>query len=258
MIKNLFFEVKNKFKTDGFFALVGATLRYVFRYKEGSAYRKMLKLDSNKDRFDRIYQRNFWRSRESGSGEGSELAYTQNLRKFLLRIIQEHEIHSIVDAPCGDFNWMKEVLPRVDVKYYGFDIVDSVIKENKQQYSSEKIEFGVADICIDKLPDCDLLIVRDCLFHLSFEDIDRFLRNITDLEYKYLLTTSYFVEEDFVNEDVHTGDFRLINLFDKPFRFGNTTVMDRVDDYPEGYPIKREVVLFRKEDVPLSMDAPRE
>ncbi|MEM6824080.1 MAG: hypothetical protein AAF566_03120, partial [Pseudomonadota bacterium] len=75
-------------------------------------------------------------------------------------------------------------------------------------------------------------------------------RNIARVNYKYLLTTTNTVGAEFENSDITTGDFRRIALFKPPFSVAPTAVLDRVDDYPEGYPIAREMILLRKADVP--------
>lgn len=231
-----------------------AVSRSFDRKKRRNEYKRMLELSSNQDRFSQIYEKKLWKSNESESGEGSEVKYTERLRHALPALISNYNINAIVDAPCGDFNWMKFVLPKVEtVSYYGFDIVEKVIASNNKNYSTEKVHFDVADICKDHLPDCDLLIVRDCLFHLSYNDVERFLINIKNVNYKYLLTSTHIVDADVQNRDIETGDFRLIDLYKPPFNFDSKHVLQSIDDYPEGYATKKQVVLIKKENVPLSL-----
>ncbi len=243
----------SKMKRDSALETLGAVVRYVGVLRKRSAYRSMLQRPSYRDRFAQIYAQRLWHSQESGSGQGSEIAYTEKLRKWLPKLVSQYNIKSVVDAPCGDFNWMRLVLPRLGVSYRGFDIVDGVIQRNISKYGSDRVEFSVADICADPLPDCNLLIVRDCLFHLSFAEIDRFLGNIDRTNYQYLLTTTHIVDRGFENTDISSGDFRLIDLFAPPFRFAVDAVLEQLDDFPEGYEIKRKMVLFKKEDVPTRL-----
>ena len=214
----------------------------------------MLEFKSSKDRFAEIYKHNIWSSMESRSGEGSEVSYTAPLRKWLIRNINLLNIKTFVDAPCGDFNWMKLVLPKVNIDYKGLDIVDSVIEQNNALYASDKIKFEVADICEDRLPDCDIIMVRDCLFHLSYEDINSFLINLSKTNYKYLLTTTHMVDKNFKNSNIRTGDWRLIDLFSNPFFFDTQKVKARVDDFPEGHASKREMLLLEKDFVPSKLN----
>lgn len=70
----------------------------------------------------------------------------------------------------------------------------------------------------DPLPQNDLIIVRDCLVHLSYKDIYNAIKNIKSSGSKYLLTTT-FTNHD-LNHDIVTGDWRAINL-QKPFNFSS-------------------------------------
>ena len=213
----------------------------------------MLSYETSKEKFSEIYNSNLWGSVESRSGEGSEIGYTEPLRKWLIEKINSLDIKTVVDAACGDFNWMKLVLREVEVNYIGLDIVEEVIEGNNLAYGSDRIEFGVANICEDKLQDCDLIIVRDCLFHLSYDDINSFLLNLSKTNYKYLLTTTHIVDLEFKNSDISTGYHRLIDLFKDPFNFDVDHVKDRVADFPEGYQTKREMIIVEKKFVPIHL-----
>ena len=119
-------------KREGLIALSIAIVVYPFRFARRLGYKRMLRAPLIKDRFSEIYKQNLWNSKESASGEGSEIEYTQPLRQWLTKIVPKYEIKVFVDAPCGDFNWMKEVLPSLSVNYIGLDIVSSVIKKIKK------------------------------------------------------------------------------------------------------------------------------
>ncbi len=213
----------------------------------------MFKLSDPKEIFSEIHKNNLWNSSESVSGAGSEIAYTEALRKWLIAKIQQLRVKDFVDAPCGDYNWMKLVTPNVDINYIGLDIVDSLISKNKSEYGSSNVDFRVANICEDVLPACDIIMVRDFLFHLSYSGINNFLSNLARTDYKYLLTTTHKVEHDFKNSDIATGNFRNIDIFSEPFNFNSEYINDRVDDFPIGYPQKREMILMEKKFVPASL-----
>ena len=217
------------------------------------AYERILASDSAKERFSQIYARNIWGSPESGSGPGSEAAYTQRLRDWLVETLPALKVHRFVDAPCGDFNWMRLVLPHVNVDYHGFDIVESVIDRNRRKYGGDRVRFDVADLCSDPLPSCDLLMVRDCLVHLAFADVNKVLANLARTDYRYLLTTTHTVESALTNTDIVTGSFRFIDLFRAPFHFDPDSVKARVADFPEGFAAPREMVLIAKADVPTRL-----
>lgn len=213
----------------------------------------MLKQEKVKDRFVTIYKKNLWSSKESKSGEGSEINQTRNLSIWLVKNIKKFKVNIFVDAPCGDLNWMKKILKKINIKYIGIDIVPQVIKKNKRIFSSKKVKFEIKDICKDKIPNCDLIMVRDCLFHLSYSDINKFLINLKKTKYKYLLTTTH-VGKDIINNDIISGDFRIFDLFSPPFNFKKKNVIEKINDFSFGYKHNRKImILIQKKDVPESI-----
>ena len=181
------------------------------------------------------------------------MAYTEPLRDWLVENIPKLDVNKFVDAPCGDFNWMKLVVSKLDISYLGLDIVSSVIDKNNQLHAKSPINFEVANICEDELPSCDLIMVRDCLFHLSYDDLEKVLKNLDRTEYKYLLTTTHIVKPDIKNNNITTGDFRLIDLFKAPFNFDENNIIERVMDYPKNYHVPREMILLNKINVPAKL-----
>ena len=81
----------------------------------------ILGLKDPEERFTKIYQENHWNDSESRSGEGSTQENTQNIRSELPKVLKKYKIKSMLDAPCGDFNWMN-VIKNTSIKYIGGDI----------------------------------------------------------------------------------------------------------------------------------------
>jgi len=153
-----------------------------------------------------------WGSAESKSGSGSELKNTIVLRNELPHLFKKYGITSMLDIPCGDFNWMKEV--NLDgIKYHGADIVEEIIISNCKKYPT--INFNMLDIVNDELPQVDLVFVRDLFGHLSDDNIFMALDNIVKSKSKYLLATS-FTKWDF-NPNISNGGWKCINLMIKPY-----------------------------------------
>ena len=246
-----------KVKRDGLPATIAgavAAARAALDFRYRAAYGRMLQRGDMQDRFTAIYDQNLWSSGESGSGLGSEVEFTRNLRGWLVEKVPHYGIETFVDAPCGDFNWMRLVLPQLEIDYVGLDIVESVVQANTARYGTERTRFAVANICEDPIPPCDLLMVRDCLFHLSYADISRFLANLAATDFRYLLTTTHLTDQAFANRDITSGDFRLIDLCKPPFGFDPATVIDQVDDFPPRFTAPRRMVLIAKADVPAGLD----
>ena len=171
-----------------------------------------------KEVFTEIYNKNYWNSSESISGVGSELIQTKSLIKSLDKLFLDLDIKSILDIPCGDFNWMQQVNLR-NKNYIGADIVAQIIIENKKKYQQENIKFEVLNLTYSSLPQSNIVITRDCLVHLSYNDIYNAIKNIKSSKSKYLLTTSFPNKN--INYDIVTGEWRKLNFQIKPFNFPN-------------------------------------
>ena len=184
-------------------------------YYDNFSKSKFLNL-SLQERFELIYNENFWESEESRSGIGSEIENTKEVLKALEHFIKEFKTKSIIDIPCGDYNWMSSMDMR-NLKYQGHDIVKQLITDNKKKFKNSNISFFHSDITNSKLGKADLMLVRDCLVHFSFEDIKKSIFRIKQSRSKYLMTTS-FVNVD-KNIDIYSADWRPINLEKDPFNF---------------------------------------
>src|SRR5664279_1649792 len=57
--------------------------------------------------FTEHYTTNSWGVEETRSGLGSTVQSTQAIREALPKLIAELQIRTLLDIPCGDFNWMK-------------------------------------------------------------------------------------------------------------------------------------------------------
>jgi hypothetical protein len=192
-----------------------------------------------KEIFEDIIRHNRWKKHPCGPG--STFAYTENLRLNLGKFLEKHNITSMVDAPCGDYSWMNVTkLPSIE-KYIGGDIVEFLLNNNQKKYP--EIYFQKLDLTCDQLPDVDLLFCRDCLLHLSFEDIDKVFKNISQNNVKYILLSNWY--EDAENtRDIQTGNARYINFLESPFNFTNP--IDSIIDFVDGFP-HRKMVLWPKE-----------
>jgi SAM-dependent methyltransferase len=168
------------------------------------------------EKFRYIHRVNMWGSPESTSGVGSTFEATAPIRDGISRVCREFAVESLLDAPCGDASWITASSLPVK-RYIGIDIVPELIAANIKHRESPNSEFHVADLTCADLPDCDLILCRDCLVHLSFANIGSILRNFKNSGSKYLLTTT-FPEHD-ENYDIADGDWRLLNLEKYPFSF---------------------------------------
>ncbi len=204
--------------------------------------RKRIKGRELEDIFSGYYKDNFWGSEESVSGGGSTLEYTANLRKELPGFLKQYEIRSILDAPCGDYNWFRYVERPANTSYLGADIVPELIQKNKENYEDASTAFEVLDITKDPLPASDLWICRDVLFHLANEHVLAVLHNFLNSEIEYLLTTSNVLCTE--NKDILSGQYRNLNLQIPPFNF--PAPLSTIDDWIEGTPVRKMCLWDRK------------
>jgi hypothetical protein len=197
--------------------------------------------------FSDIYKANVWENDESVSGDGSTLEYTTNLRKELPLLFEKFEINSVLDAPCGDYNWFRHV-ERASIDYIGGDVVSELIINNNEKFGGPNTRFVSLDIINDELPKCDLWFCRDVLFHFSYADIFRTLENFVNSEIEYIFTTTH--NKCALNSDILTGQFRLLNLRLGPFDLA--APIYSIDDWIEGFP-ERRMCLWTRETIAKSL-----
>ena len=221
-------------------ALLPARLS-VLKWIYGEAY--------HEDVFGRMWRENSWGDAESRSGTGSNLMQTAFLRDALPKLLQDLRVRFLLDIPCGDFRWMKEVhLPR-GLVYVGADIIEQIVTTDNDKYADNTISFLKRDILRDALPKADLVLCRDCLVHFSFADIFGAICNLKRSGSKYLLVTHF--ADDRQNSDIITGQWRPLNLTRAPFKFPPPRrVIDERCTEAEGRYRDKELALWRLEDLP--------
>lgn len=189
-------------------------IKAIRKYYAKKAELKQFKDSTPEEVFTYIYQVNKWGDSESVSGKGSNLARTETLRNELPSLLEKLEANSLLDIPCGDFYWMSAVELPIS-KYIGADIVSDLVDSNNEQYSNEQRDFQKLDLITQQLPKADVIMCRECLVHLSYENILAAINNIKLSGSRYLLTTHFPQINE--NKDIVTGKHRPLNLLIKPF-----------------------------------------
>jgi len=204
---------------------------------------------SMRDIFSDIYKRRVWGDGESVSGPGSSLARTSVFRDEVATLLRTIKAGSLLDAACGDFNWLKEM--RLDsVRYTGVDIVPELVLRNQQAYGNSTRTFLNLDITIDVLPPADVILCRDALVHFSVADIVAAIQNFKKSKSTYLLTTTFTSFGE--NTDIRTGDWRQINLQISPFHFPQPLILiDEKCDHSEGVFLDKGLALWALDDIRL-------
>jgi len=188
--------------------------------------------------FTNIYEQNTWNGKESRSGTGSDLVNTAALRPLLVEFINSlagtsQEINSMLDLPCGDFNWMKEIIGQLKIKeYLGGDIIPTMLKDNEVRYGGMSIvttpKFAYINMLEDVPPKVDLILCRDGLVHLSYKSVIKVLKNFIASGSTFLLMTA-FTDKKRSYPDINDGEWRPINFQLPPFNFPapRTTLLEQ-------------------------------
>lgn len=164
--------------------------------------------------FDSIYRGNGFVGTESLSGVGSTLFQTRVVRRELPILFKELAVRSVLDIPCGDFHWMREV-DLGSVEYIGADVVEGLVRANNERYRQPGRRFEVVDLIAGPLPAADLIFCRDCLVHLPIADIKSALQTIGDSGATWLLTTTFLECQH--NRELDAAGWRALNLERPPF-----------------------------------------
>ena len=180
-------------------------------------------------KFSLIYKEKWWdKDGESVSGPGSTLDFTRSFRSDLENFIREREVASLLDAPCGDFNWFRQVEVPAGFHYIGGDIVPDLIAGLQQRYGSDSRRFTVLDIAKDDLPEVDIWLCRDCLIHLSNATVWNALERFAASRIPHALISNYIGQGP--NADIASGDFRPLDLTQAPFFLPPPEL--RINDWP--------------------------
>lgn len=151
--------------------------------------------------FTKIYEEGSWgmpteANQKYYSGHGSHDGvivdtYLEAIQKLLSSFEKKP---NVVDLGYGDF-YVGSKVRRLCETYIACDIVEPLIRLNKEKYKDLKVDFRVLDITRDELPGGDVAFIRQVFQHLSNKDISRALFKIAD-KYKYLVLTEHLPSTD--------------------------------------------------------------
>ena len=154
--------------------------------------------------YQQIYTSGLWGSSvipniAGGSGNGSSESYAKPYMNFLTNFMEKHNIKSIVDLGCGDWQFSRHMNWN-DRTYIGIDCVAPVIAAISKQFSKENVSFQCTDFekFPDQIPNGDLLVIKDVLQHWPNELITKFLKYVIEAKkFKYILITNCHQQPQF-------------------------------------------------------------
>ena len=212
-------------------------------------------LDLLEKNFTTIYQLNIWGNKESVSGPGSTLRATRPIRRELPKLLHRLKVKTLLDAPCGDFNWMRQVKLGIE-SYIGVDVVRDLIEKNHSNYRGKGRKFIHRNIISDKLPRADLILCRDVMMHLPFKAAFCAIENFRKTGAKYLLISTD--ERSIVDnrKDLPPGGgWRPVNLRLSPFNFP-APVHTIKEEKVRGREVGQILALWRIDDIPKMVIRP--
>lgn len=164
--------------------------------------------------FDAIWSQNGWANAETRSGGGATLRETETIRRLLPALFASLGINSLVDAGCGDLNWMSTISGRL-TDYLGVDIVPGLIEALQTEFGTRAgHRFLMLDLVAKTLPAADAILCRDCLTHLSLAEAKATLKRFKESGAGYLIATTHPAGD---NAAINTGGWHPMDLCAEPF-----------------------------------------
>lgn len=213
--------------------------------------------------FSEVYRQNLWRSAESVSGQGSAVWICEPLITQLPLLLQKYDIGSMLDIPCGDFNWMQHVRFPDGFTYIGGDIVPDMVADNNGRYRNDCLDFRVLDVVDDSLPSVDLIFIRDLFIHLTLSVCRRSIENIAMSDFEYAM----FTHDPLSSRYPPTGnieldrakhganyEFRPVSMRLPPFNF--PAPLDSITEHRDHAPVwqgQKQMALWSKEQIVMAL-----
>ena len=197
--------------------------------------------------FTQIFDDNAWKAWETRSGASSTRQSTNLMVSALAALFEELQIHSLLDAGCGDVNWLAELSASLDM-YLGVDVVEHLAIQNTRILGHRAGHFfKTLDITRDALPKTNAILCRHVFSYLSNADIDAAIGQFAKSGTTWLIAST---DENIAqNPDAATGTQRPVNLTAAPFHLPEP--MHRIHDGQDQW-----LGIWRLEGAPFSSPAP--
>lgn len=173
---------------------------------------------------------------ETADGPLATEASTASLREWLPQILRKYEVGTMLDAACGDWNWMR-LVDLTGVEYTGWDVdqgrVDRCYAQQKTlKYGGDCVRLPYFEcvnlLTVNAVPCFDLILCRHFVQHLPVNElVEWVLTKFTESGSTYLLTTTYPGADNTFEWDPHGYDHawkgyfeRAVDLEAPPFCLG--------------------------------------
>lgn len=128
----------------------------------------------------------------SWDGPGASLNNTGDLRDWLPNMLRSLNVTRMLDAACGDWNWMQYV-DLSGVAYTGWDVDQGRVERCVERAQGRpNVTFECVNLLtVPEIPRYDLILCRDCLGHFTNGYIDQVLKQFTASGSTWLLASTY-------------------------------------------------------------------
>jgi hypothetical protein len=140
---------------------------------------------------------------ETVCGNGSTMAHTENVRRWLPEVVKRHAILRVNDAGAGDLYWIRKVRWQSLVRYTAFDLIP-------RHSSVEQM-----DITTTVMPPADAILCRMVLNHLDQTRICMALE-------QFKVSARFLIATQFNGEDLpkRSPQFTRLDLRGAPYNLG--------------------------------------
>jgi hypothetical protein len=153
----------------------------------------------------------------------------------------------MLDAPCGDLNWLQHV-DLGPVNYLGYDIEPSIVERNQERFPDRAFRM-VNLLTTPRIPNVDLILCRDFLFHIPTEHIIAVLQKFRDSGSTYLIATNHPGATNNRNCPLDGGEDGIPGYYCQPVDLEADPIKlaGRIEAIRESRDAPQELVLFKLE-----------
>ena len=143
---------------------------------------------------------------------------------------------TVVDLGCGDWQFSPYIYHDLGVQYVGYDVVLSVVSENRLQWASQGYTFEHLEFSsnVDHVQDAELYILKDVLQHWSSARIRTFLHELraSKPSLRFILICNCAEPKDWPEEDIVDGGWRPLTSKVAPLNEFNAEPLFRFPSLP--------------------------
>lgn len=146
----------------------------------------------------------------TGSGDGSGVEYTAGYRAFLEKYMRDHDVESVLDVGCGDWQFSK-LVDWGNRLYVGYEVVDQLVRRlNDENVSTLRYFTNTMPGMMTRF---DLIIIKDVMIDLPNDEITSMMLTLPKASH-FLLVNDYAPPP---NADCARGGYRALDLTAPPF-----------------------------------------